>query len=76
MNLDTNTCTKGHLSLTIVKEIECLNEIVDAFLNIFLNHSISLFDQLKGLAVASLLLLFMYRKWNKKFLTKQLYLDL
>ena len=66
-NLKIDTCTKGDLSITIVKEIECFNKIIHAFLNIFVNPSINLFDQLIGLAVASHLLLFIYRKWKNNF---------
>lgn len=41
-----------------------------------MNCSINLLDQLSQLAYCSHLLLFIFRKWGTKFITKDLYLDL
>ena len=75
-NLQTDTCAKGQLTATIISEIDCFNKIVKPFLDILTNPKINLYDQLRGLALSSHLLLFLYRKWKKRFLTKQLYMDL
>jgi hypothetical protein len=66
----------NNISRDVYQEIECLNEFVRPLLNIFINPTINLFDQLIGLAYSSHLMLFIYRKWKKKFLTRDLYQDI
>jgi hypothetical protein len=64
------------ISHDLVREIECLNEIVKPLLEIFSKPTINLFDQLVSLAFCSHMLLFIYLQWRKRFLTKDLYCDL
>jgi len=66
----------NNISRDVYQEIECLNEFVRPLLNIFINPTINLFDQLIGLAYSSHLMLFIYRKWKKNFLTRDLYQDI
>ncbi len=67
---------QNNLLKDVYTEIECLNEIIQPLLNIFVNPKINLVDQLSQLAYASHLLLFIYRQHKTEFLTFQLYCDI
>lgn len=74
---DKNKITiDNEIYVRIYKEVDCLNEIMKPLLNIFVNPTINLLDQLTQLAYCSHLMFFIYRKWKNKFLTKDLYLDI
>ena len=64
------------VSHDLLIEIDCLNMIVKPLLEIFTKPTLNLFDQLISLAFCSHMLLFIYRKWRKNFLTKDLYCDI
>ena len=74
--LSSSVPVTNPLSHYILAEIECLNEIVKPLLNIFVTPTINLFDQLIQLAYCAHLLFFIYRKWKKHFMTKDLYHDI
>ena len=59
----------------IYNEIICLAEVVTPLLNIFVNPTISLIDQLEQLAYCAHLLFYIFRKWKTSFITKDLYMD-
>lgn len=58
------------------KEVACLYAITQSLLNIFVNPTIDLCDQLSQLAFAAHLLFYIYKKWRGKVLNIQLYTDI
>ena len=76
INLDYDKTKANELGLDVVKEIGAFGQIVQPLLDIFTNPKINLIDQLAKLAYCSHLMLFIYRKWKGKFMSKQLYMDI
>lgn len=74
--IESKSDSNLEISSHIQQEIECFNEVVKPLLNIFVNPTINLLDQLTQLAYCSHLLLFIYRKWRTRFITRDLYMDI